>query len=748
MGSTLRVNSILEPCGDGSPIDCPHRVLWVDEETAEVVLFRLEEPLGMPFFVKRPSVDSWTENGLVSEERSGQKPFVLPSWVQRSEESIPLKHKVIRDARWAIVEPLVTGENRVAIFDRERRGQIILERAALTGVKRENFYFPLKLYWRYGQVPNALLPAFEKCTGRGGIRRSPVTTEGELPIKRGRPPEDVAIGHNPKAKGINVNREDRENIGQAIKLFHIHKGFSKVESYRRMNAQWYARSEEIEGQIFRIPFPQEKLIKPGAFYYWASRILNDPVLQSEVVGDEFWTKNYRNNPGRARDTTRGPTDIYEIDATVGNMYLVSRYNRNRLIGRPVKYKVVDRASTCIVGYHLALEGPSWNTARMALFCAFTNKKKYLERYGITIRPEDWPCEESCSLLVSDNAAELLGISAETSLRNMLHMDAEFNAVGKPERKGTVESSHQMDDQISWIPGAWKARAQERATRKGPDPRNDACLTINELVEIDILEILHHNNNKRVTNLLTPEMVQAGVKPYRRDIYLWGLRNRIGEAPRQNDPGQLYRCLLPTRRMSFTDDGMKFNGLLYIPVNGDYKYIRTKANLKQSQYIGHYDPNNTNIVLHFNEETDTWDHWKLTENCWENYANNRVEDVLEMLAWNKQDAREAADEETRNREVKRQKQEIIVGKATKEKNETPVSAGKKEKQSAIKSNRVAERELDRGIHRQAHYPEIVCPSRKSSSGLSSWADTSHSRRNNVIALRAAKSHKTDVEDIDD
>ncbi len=272
------------------------------------------------------------------------------------------------------------------------------------------------------------------------------------------------------------------------------------------------------------------------FSLLGKKFLSNLSFLREILGERVWGRKHKAKPGRAQSTAFGPTDIYEIDSTPETFYLLSELNRCRLIGTPVVYRVVDRFSTCIVGFHAALEGPSWDTARLALYCAFTDKVEYLKRYGITIRPEDWPCQELCYLLPSDQGSEVIGRDAKTSLQTMLNIIAEINGVACPERKGTVENTHKaFQDRLSWMPGAWRERAKNRQERLHYlDKQRDAALTLREFVAAEVQEIIEYNNNDPVTHLLTREMREVGVRPYRRDIYLWGLTHLTGEPRRSAD----------------------------------------------------------------------------------------------------------------------------------------------------------------------------------------------------------------------
>jgi transposase InsO family protein len=78
----------------------------------------------------------------------------------------------------------------------------------------------------------------------------------------------------------------------------------------------------------------------------------------------------------------GPGSIYQIDATVADVYLVSQFNRNWIIGRPVVYGVIDVFSRLVTGIYIGLEGPSWIGAMMALANAAMDKVEFCRNYGM------------------------------------------------------------------------------------------------------------------------------------------------------------------------------------------------------------------------------------------------------------------------------------------------------------------------------------------------------------------------------
>lgn len=714
-----KINAILVSASD-EPLTGRHRVLA--RVADDLVLFKLDRPHGRPSIVPRPVVARWIADQLVSIG-----PDLAPDYVRRADNEIPIAHRTRRDTLWAAIKPLVTGEDAGLIFDEGYRWKVLTRRAAEVNVTVAYLYRVLQRYWQFGQIPNALLPAYPNSGGAGKVRAS---VEGR---KRGRPRKVLTAGHDPGAVGINVTPDDLKFIALSVKVFHLRRGMTLKESYDEMVLHHYSTRDLFDGEVRKIPLPSNQLIQLPTYRYWAARLMADMSLQREILDDLLWRKRFRGRAGRARDTTIGPADIFEIDATVGNFFLVSEFHRNHLIGRPVIYFVVDRRSTLIVGLHVGLVGPSWNAARMALYCAFSDKVGFCAQYGITIRPEDWPAQELCNLIVADNA-ELLSRHAEKSLQNLLHIDCNINPVGLPVAKGTVENKFAtISESVAWVPGAWKARALEHDARNDLDLRWDATLTLREFTQVLIDEVLYHNNAIAVPDFLTKEMIQAGVKPYRRDIYLWGLEHESGERARHSDPEALYRCLLPSRRCSITESGLKVDDMYYLPEGGSHELLLAQAKRSRRSVTIHHDDNCTDFVHVMDPTTGKWSRWQLNTSSSARYARLRFEDMLEVHASLQFAAHDAADHENVQKAVRKQKQQAIVAGAKSAKRKAPRPPTQREYLNSTKTNRQREVAMQNVLlSTESSTPQSLAE-REREAATKHRSDM-RSRRNNVVALR--------------
>ena len=85
-----------------------------------------------------------------------------------------------------------------------------------------------------------------------------------------------------------------------------------------------------------------------------------------------YQKDIRPLQGTATSGVHGPGARYEIDATIADIYLLSA-DRQKIIGRPTLYVVVDVYSRLIAGFYVGLENPSYVTAMLALVNAMIDK---------------------------------------------------------------------------------------------------------------------------------------------------------------------------------------------------------------------------------------------------------------------------------------------------------------------------------------------------------------------------------------
>src|SRR5205823_5913339 len=125
------------------------------------------------------------------------------------------------------------------------------------------------------------------------------------------------------------------------------------------------------------------------FRYWYEKERDLEQEHKLREGRKEYNLTLRPAVGTSTHMAHGPGAIYQIDATTGDIQLVHSLRRDRCIGRPTIYVVIDVFSRLIVGLNVSLEPPSWVGAMVALENATTDKVAYCARFGIDIAAEDW-----------------------------------------------------------------------------------------------------------------------------------------------------------------------------------------------------------------------------------------------------------------------------------------------------------------------------------------------------------------------
>jgi len=298
--------------------------------------------------------------------------------------------------------------------------------------------------------------------------------------------------------------------------------------------------------------------------------------------------------GAARgDRIPGPGHEFQIDATVGDVYLVSSLHRGRIIGRPVIYLVVDVWSRLIVGMSVSLEGPSWVGAMLALDNMAAKKVEFCREYGYEIAEQWWPSHHLPKALKGDRG-ELLSPLANR-LATAFNIRLINTAPYRPDWKPYVERDFLLLHDVyidKWVPGA----LDDASPRRSKDYRLDACMTLTEFRRYLIDCIVEYNTIHDVADAMrSPAMIEDEVAPYPAELWRWGIANGTG-ALRPVDRDIVRLNLLKPGRAHVQQDGILFQGLHYISaaaIAGEWAEL---AALGQDRYCAIvHDPRTTDAI---------------------------------------------------------------------------------------------------------------------------------------------------------
>jgi hypothetical protein len=552
----LAVNSLIERTEVPSE-GCIDRVLWINQSGAEAVTIDIRNPKAWPIRHRIPDLVSAIgrdELRILTVDPYGC--LVQP------EDQIKATHREHREKSWSIIAPLIdSGDPR--IFNYRSIDSPVHARAREKGKRKGTVYELLRRYWQRGQTKNALLPLFFNCGWRNEIDK-----KGQKKVRR-RLDGKVAqkkVGRRTRLRadgesvGVNVDESVLEKMRRGMK-HHYHKRDKKSlkKAYKLMLADSFRSGYTLgrAGNLVPVLLPPSEYPTYEQFKYWFWRDRRPKESQIARSGEGRFNLEGRALLGNPAELAFGPGSMFEIDATVADCYLVSSLDRTWIIGRPVVYFLVDRFSHLVAGFSVALEGPSWLGAMLALENAGSDKVAFCAEFGISIRDEEWPSHHLPEALLADRG-EIEGVNGD-HLANAFNMRIHNTAPGRADLKGIVEQHFDLTNErvIRWSPGA--VRKRERGDR---DYRLDARLDLQQFRRIILLSVLDYNKNHRMNGYHLDEyMIADGVDPYPLDLWHWGIKNRTGHL-RTVPKERLRLNLLPEFDASVTLSGILCEGLYY------------------------------------------------------------------------------------------------------------------------------------------------------------------------------------------
>lgn len=575
----LLENDLLEYC---EPCKRVIRILWLslNRTVAFVIDINLSVALPEQIEVEKLIHDLNSQTAKLLKD----DPF-LSIYV---ESELDHSYLIIRDKAWSIVSVLIKDTPRIFVASHRAKSiRKLVDEGILT---RPTIYGYLRRFWQRGQTPNSLLPDYFKCGAKGSVR---ISKTGE---KRGRPRK---YGDE---TGINVSQEIRRVFNLGVSRTYVTKGkFSLRRAYDQMIKDFFCQ-KTIDPESGRInhhtnqEFEEVGLPTFGQFSYWYSRDHNRLEVKRKRLKPRIYDKDLRGLLSTSNIDCWGPGARYQIDATIADVYLVSRIDRNKIIGRPVLYFVIDVFSRMIVGIYVGLEGPSWVGAMMALANTVFDKQTYCEKFGIQISPEDWPACHLPAVLLGDRG-EIEGRTIETLINNF-NVSIENSAAYRADWKGVVEQRFNLipAKYEPYVPGYIQVDFRARG---GKDYRYDAVLDLDQFTQIIIECVLYYNNNHEIKNYDKDRQLAAdGVLPVPIDLWEWGVENRSGKL--RQYPEELVRfSLMPTAEATVTEYGIRLFGKYYTCEKAiDERWFdRARQEKKWKQTVS-YDPRNLDqIYLH-------------------------------------------------------------------------------------------------------------------------------------------------------
>lgn len=658
----LVVNDLLQSKHDSDKLE---RVVWIDTQNQWCFLVNTNKP-SFPYRLEVNDIKHQIENGEL------EKVHEDPWSINVTEDELLDTELKKRDRAWRIIESIYITPD---IFLPKHRWKLIKSARDEFGVSEKTIYNYLKRFWSRGMTKNALLPDY--------YISSRYQVERQYTKKTGRP-----TIYSSSVKRSNVNKEWKKIFRVSLeKYYFIRSKPSLKYAYQQMLKEYFSiKNDETEYKVLNVDNPVPSF---DQFYYWYRKWYKSDYAVHKREGRREFLQNHRAITGSATKDAMG-IGMYAIDGTVGDIYLVSSLDRNKVIGRPLIYLTVDIFSRCIVSVYAGIENMSGDSLRLALANAFSNKKDFCRiKLDMDISEQDWPIHYLPHTLLSDRGSELISDEL-TSLVENLNIKIQNTGPYRPELKGVCERFFQtLQSHIApFLPGTVQ---KDHGQRAGQDYRKKAVLNLREYSQILVRCALYYNNGHYLSDYpLTKQMIEAGIPPIPIKLFEWGLRNGSGLL-RSMTSNQIRSNVLPVSQATIDSKGISFKDLYYSCQTAVRERWFSTARTNGSWKIEvRYDPQDMSLI-YLRKDRRNYEVCKLIEH-YEMYQSARLEEIMDLKRNKRQQEADFQESEMNGQIKLAQEIEEIVTKA---KEEAKIDAGEGTKNiKDLRQNRKAEQELIR------------------------------------------------------
>jgi putative transposase len=494
-------------------------------------------------------------------------------------------HSSAADARkrsaYEAIQPLILNE---AIFDAKQRGPLVKQRAEEAKLSKTTINKYLKMYWAGGQTQDALLPSFPSI----GMNKSNCTNG------RGCPTRSHTI--------YQMKESDVENIKTAIETYYFkNETRTLVATHSKMLDEHYSYRDG-NGDLYNKPLSERPSLRQ--FRHVFKRSYPMEVILRARKGEKDFARDHNQHLTGALHEAIGAGYMYEIDATIADVWLVAKANREKIIGKPTMYLIYDRYSRLCVGFYVGLESACWEAAMQAILSIAEDKATLCKKYRIPYDPSDFPADGIFPQKFLGDCGEMISRNSNRICDGMEGTVANASPLC-PQSKGTVECGFKTTHVTiaSITPGYDPPSNAKR--RRGKHYENDACLTVDEFTAIILNAIIKHNRDLMKNYQAPPEIILRA-RPIPIELWNDSVTNQVGNLWRYSED-YLRLKLLPRSIGTIRREGIFFNGCYYSCPELEKKgWFISAANRGRSQIsvsfdrrlvdaIVVYDPNDMRVA---------------------------------------------------------------------------------------------------------------------------------------------------------
>jgi putative transposase len=477
-------------------------------------------------------------------------------------------------------------------------------------------------FWYFGGLPQAVLP----------LQRGPApgTTGIAVGLEAGKldAPRQVKR-RGPKAR-IEKDLGPNEFIVSAEDIADM------VEALERCAREGVTTFKDAHISYMKTEFAKRHQI---VFKKYIGKRIPEPVTYRQFCGyvkeHESLSEDLRRNVSALGDKqssralhSTGPGDVYEVDATGGQIFIVDSQDASRILKKTTIYIIIDRWSRYVVSIYVTLEPASWEALRVALNIAFTSRTRRFANLGGTIDDKRWPPGVVPVHFCLDRGSEMISEAMLRASVEGLLVEPLVLPPLTPDGKAIVERV------IKTLKGKVRSIGTPGVHSKvvfGPKSKNDhkkarlaAVHTLKSLYRllVEIVDQYNHATHKGLKK--RADLRNAGVPPIPVEAYEWGLKNLTGIQRSAMTDEDVSRILLGTDRATLVNRTIRYRNQRYMPANAAAIRIARKSNSVGKAIPIRVDRSDPTELYSHTSELD-WPKWEIDQTGREWLRNTTLEE---------------------------------------------------------------------------------------------------------------------------
>lgn len=469
-----------------------------------------------------------------------------------------------------------------ALFEPRSRNHAIETLAIAEHCSPRTLQKDLRRYWMRGQTNLALLPDFQKC-GNPQSESAPLkgtTSTGH----RGR--------HSKRYETFQIGLEDAAKLRAVIESDYLKDSRHTIADAYLTLIQKHYQFQDGNQQSFVNPPGERPSLRQ--FSYFLKNNYNIETRLRSRHGDSDYEREHRKKVGTILADCLGVGHFYEIDSTIGDIYLVSSHDPNKIIGKPTIYLIIDRKSRLIVGFYFGLENASWVGAMQAISSISEDKRGLCERYGVVYNEADWPAHQVFPSSFLADRGDMIAFDS-SNIVSGIHSTVINLPARRPDYKPVVECSFRQTHHTLHATAPAYDPPANATRRQGKRYDKDACLTTTDFGNLMLNAIIRHNRRSIKGYDLSPNELMDDVTPNPIELWNHGVLTRSGLL-RTYGADFVQRALLPRAKGVVTEHGLEFKGCFYSCAEAINQKWFEHARRKRSNVEVSFDPRLVDSIL--------------------------------------------------------------------------------------------------------------------------------------------------------